>query len=428
MEPGIEYYYNQVIEWLQVNLLTVHAAVEWSCIVAGLAGAYVLGRFTRPRFVAWIGRSVRNEVVRSLILAPTGVGASLAFVAFAQVCIGLSVLLDHFPRWMFAASDLALAWVAIRLLTLLIPNRVLSRLVAVLIWLMALLQVCGLQAPLTAYLQGLTLSVGGTAISLYGAIKGVFLAVLCLQIASAVSRLVARWIRTSTGLSPSLQVLTGKLVNVVLYTAALLLAMSSVGIDLTSFAIFSSAVGVGVGFGLKTIFSNYIAGILLLADKSIKPGDTIEVGGVFGTVHHMFARYASVLTRDGKEYLIPNERMITNEVVNWTYSNKDIRLIIPVGVSYESDPHQVKTLLEEAASRTSRILKIPEPKARLAGFGDSSIDMELCVWISDANCGVGNVKSEVLFNIWDSFKENNITIPFPQREIRLLNTPEDKQD
>ncbi|MGE4424375.1 MAG: mechanosensitive ion channel family protein [Pseudodesulfovibrio sp.] len=418
---GLENYYNQIVAWLQANLLTTHAAVEWTCIAVGLAVAYVLGRFTRPKFVAWIERSVRNEVMRSIILTPTGVGTCLAFVFLAQVCIGVSVLLDYFPRWLFAASDLALAWVAIRLLTLLIPNRFLSRLLAVAIWLLALLQVSGLSTPMTAYLQGMTLSLGQTSISLYGAIKGVFLAALCLQIASAISRIMVKRIRTSTGLSPSLQVLIAKLVNIGLYTAALLLAMSSVGIDLTSFAIFSSAVGVGVGFGLKTIFSNYIAGILLLADKSIKPGDTIEVGGVFGTVRNMFARYALVLTRDGKEYLIPNEQMITNEVVNWTYSNKNIRLILPVGVAYGSDPHQVKALLEEAAAQTARILTSPAPQGRLAGFGDSCIDMELCFWISDASSGLGNVKSEVLFNIWDLFKEHGITIPFPQREIRLLN-------
>ncbi|WP_319581694.1 mechanosensitive ion channel domain-containing protein [uncultured Pseudodesulfovibrio sp.] len=425
---GFETYYNAILDWLQANLLTTHAAVEWSCILGGLAVAYALGRIARPRFVAWIERSVRNDVLRSIILTPTGVGTCLAFVFFAQICIGASVLLDYFPRWLFAASDLALAWVAIRLLTLLIPNRFLSRLLAVVIWLLALLQVSGLLQPMTTYLQGMNVSLGGASISLYGVIKGIFLAALCLQIASAVSKVMVRRIRTSAGLSPSLQVLIAKLVNIALYTAALLLAMSSVGIDLTSFAIFSSAVGVGVGFGLKTIFSNYIAGILLLADKSIKPGDTIEVGGVFGTVHNMFARYALVLTRDGKEYLIPNEQMITNEVVNWTYSNRNIRLIIPVGVAYGSDPHQVKDLLEQAADNTRRVLKSPAPLGRLAGFGDSAIEMELCFWIADANSGIGNVKSEVLFNIWDAFKEHGISIPFPQREVRLLNDLDGKTD
>jgi small-conductance mechanosensitive channel len=219
--------------------------------------------------------------------------------------------------------------------------------------------------------------------------------------------------------SPSVQVLLGKTVKVALFTIAILMAMSSVGIDLTSLAIFSSALGVGIGFGLQTIISNYVAGIILLMDRSIKPGDTIEVGGVFGVVSGVYGRFSSVKTRDGKEYLIPNEHFVTNEVINWTYSDTNIRLRIPVGVAYESDVNKALRLMEEAPKGMKRILTSPEPRAMLIEFGDSSVNLELRAWIADTNDGVTNIKSEVLKRIWDLFHENGVVFPFPQRDVLL---------
>lgn len=359
-------------------------------------------------------------MTRSMLLAPTGIGRCIIFLLFAQMGIGICILtMDTFPHWLFAAHDLAVAWVAIRLLTFIIPNRAMARVVALTIWSIAVLHILGLLEGLTVYLKGLSLNMGGANVSVYGALKGVLLAGLCLQIAALVSKFASGRIQSITDLSPSLKVLLSKVVNIALYTAALLFAMTSVGIDLTSLAIFSSALGVGVGFGLKTIFSNYIAGVLLLADSSIKPGDTIEVGTVFGVVEDMHARYASVLTRSGKEYLIPNEQLIANEVVNWTYSNKRIRLSIPVGVAYDTDLNYAKKHLEEAALNVTRVIKSPAPQARLIGFGDNSIDFELRFWIKDAESGVTNVKSEVLFKIWEAFKEHNIEFPFPQRDVAI---------
>jgi len=195
--------------------------------------------------------------------------------------------------------------------------------------------------------------------------------------------------------------------------------MSSVGIDLTSLAIFSSALGVGIGFGLKTVFSNYVAGILLLMDNSIKPGDTIEVGSVFGVVHDMHARYASVLTRDGTEFLIPNEQLISGEVVNWTYTDQNVRLKIPVGIAYDSDVEKALELLVEATKDVSRVLRHPAPAPRFVGFGDNSLDLQLRIWIKDAERGVTNVRSQVMLNIWRLFNEHGIEFPFPQRDVLI---------
>ena len=198
-----------------------------------------------------------------------------------------------------------------------------------------------------------------------------------------------------------------------------LVTLSTVGIDLTAFALFGGAVGVGLGFGFQKVFSNLISGILLLLDRSIKPGDVIEVGSTFGRIQALRARYAAVRTRDGTEYLIPNEDLITTRVVNWSFSNKLVRLKIPFGVSYDSDIVLARKLVLEAAAATSRVLKVPKPVCHLKDFGESSIDLELRIWINDPEKGVSNIGSEIRLAIWISFKEHGIEFPFPQRDVHL---------
>ena len=411
MDQWIESSLTQTVIWIHENVLTTFTAVQWACIFSAMAVAVIAGRIICPRFERWVEETVRNELLKSALLAISGVGHSLVFFFLAQICIGIFVLRDHFPHWLFAASDLAVAWIVIRLLSSLIPNKAIAKAAALCIWAITLLHILGLMVHIKAYLQGLSLDMGTTQITVYGAIKGLVMAALCLQIASVISTFTVKKIETSGDLSPTLQVLITKIVNILLYTAAILLAMTSVGIDLTSLTIFSGAIGVGIGFGLKTIFSNYVSGILLLVDNSIKPGDTIEVGGVLGTIRDMHGRYASLLTRDGKEYLIPNEQMIANEVINWTHSDEIVRLTIPVSIAYKTNKKTAKQLLEQAPDGVERVLKTPAPVARMVELGDNGIRMELRIWIADAEKGVKNVKSDILFNICDLFEENGIEFP-----------------
>ena len=195
------------------------------------------------------------------------------------------------------------------------------------------------------------------------------------------------------------------------------------------------AVGVGIGFGLQKVVSNLVSGLILLIDRSIKPGDVIEIEGTYGWINSLRARYASVITRDGKEHLIPNEDLITNRVINWSFSDRNVRVRVPIGISYDSNPRLAIELCLQAAKLTSRTLMDPEPKCLLTGFGDNSIDLELRFWIDDPSNGVGNVRSAVLLSIWDKFNENNIEIPYPQRDIRIRNIaptknpePDNKKD
>jgi small-conductance mechanosensitive channel len=217
--------------------------------------------------------------------------------------------------------------------------------------------------------------------------------------------------------------LIGNLIKIALICIAVLAGLNTVGIDLTAFAVFSGAIGVGVGFGLQKIVANFVSGIILLVERSIKPGDVIEVGHTFGHVVSLGARYAAVRGRDGKEYLIPNETLIGNQVINWSYSSPQVRVDAEFGVAYGSEPHQVRRLAIEAAAETPRVLAEPEPVCHITGFGESAINFVLRFWIDDPASGVTNIKGDVFLSLWASFKRHDIALPFPQRDLHLRTVP-----
>ncbi len=311
------------------------------------------------------------------------------------------------------AASLATAWVMIALVTGLIRNRFLYRLVAVSAWALAALSILGLLQPTTEALDAVAVVVGGLRITPLLAIKTIVLLMVTLWAANAVSDFLDKRVQSSTDLTPSIQVLIGKLIRLMLISFAILIVLSTVGIDLSALALFSGAVGVGLGFGLQKIVSNLVSGIILLVDKSIKPGDVISVGDHFGRVGSMGARYTSVDTRDGREYLIPNEDFITQRVANWTYSSDLVRLFVKFNTTYDSDPRKAQTAAVEAALSIERVLKKPTPQCMLTEFGATSIEFELWFWIKDPAAGITNVKSDVLLALWDTLAKQGVNIPKP---------------
>jgi len=209
------------------------------------------------------------------------------------------------------------------------------------------------------------------------------------------------------------------LVRYAMYIAIIPVILYGLGLDIAKITMLVTALSVGIGFGLQKIFSNLISGIIILLDKSIKRGDTIEVENIYGVITSMRARYISVRTRDGKEYLIPNESLLVNKVINWTHSDSSLRLCIPIGISYDSDLKLAIKLCLLSIANIDRILKTPTPNCLLMGFGDSSVNLEVRAWIGDPERGIENVTSEVLLAIWDTFKKHSISIPFPQRDIHV---------
>jgi len=321
-----------------------------------------------------------------------------------------------------AALTLATAWFVISVLTRVIRNRTVARTVGILIWGYVALVVVGIDAAVLAALDGPALTLGRMRVSLLLALKVVAVTVALVWLAVFLGNMFAHWIDRSEDLSPSFKVLIGKLAKIGLILLAGAFALAATGVDLTALAVFSGAVGVGIGFGLQKVVSNFISGIIILLDKSIKPGDTISLGDTFGWVRDLRARFVSVLTRDGREYLIPNEDFITQRVVNWSFSSEYVRIDVDFGVAYDSDPHAVSRLAIETAKTIERVAAYREPVCWLTAFGASSLDFKLRFWISDPRSGLTNVRGQVLIALWDAFKAAGISIPFPHREI-FMRTP-----
>jgi len=311
------------------------------------------------------------------------------------------------------------AWIVIKMAAAMFKESGWSRLIALTAWTIAALSILNLLDPTVELLDALAVSLGDLRISVLSVGKGLFVLSVLLWLASLGSQLLENRVHNLPNLTPSVQVLFSKLMKIAFYSIAILAALHSVGIDLTAFAVFSGAVGLGVGFGLQKVVSNLISGVILLMDKSVKPGDVIAIGDQFGWINSLGARYVSLITRDGTEFLIPNEDLISQQVENWSHSHQLVRLKIPFGVAYDSDIRKTLEVVEAVVGDIDRVLSDPQPKGRMVGFGDSSIDLELRVWIRDPRNGVANIKSEIMLNILDALRENAIEIPFPRREVYL---------
>ena len=273
-------------------------------------------------------------------------------------------------------------------------------------------------------MDSLALTVGDSRISVWVGLVGLMVMAVVLALGYFGSRIASRAIGRVSRLDLSRRLLLEKFVAMLVWAVAVMVGIDVLGIDLTALAVFSGAFGLAVGFGLQKTFGNLIAGMILLLDRSIKPGDVIAIADqagnyTFGQIRRIGIRAVSLTTRDQKEYLIPNENLMINQVENWSYSSRNVRMQVPVGVSYSADMARAEELMLQAARACKRILEVPPPTVWMDSFGDNSVNFVIHCWISDPEEGLGNVRSEVLKNLWWLFKENGIEIPFPQRDINL---------
>jgi small-conductance mechanosensitive channel len=326
-------------------------------------------------------------------------------------------------------ATLATAWLAIALVARLVRNRTLRRIFKWAMWVYATLVALNLTDDVAEFLDGVAISIGDLHISVLGIIKATLLIGVLLTLARVGTRAAERGLKNNDDITPSMQVLLAKGIQVVLYGAVFLAAIRTLGFDLTGIALLSGAIGVGIGFGLQKVVSNLISGIIILMDRSIKPGDVISLGDTFGWINALGARYVSVVTRDGREYLIPNEDLITSQVVNWSHSDKFVRLDLEFGTSYDDDPHKVRATAIKSVKAVGRVLSggSHEPVCHITGFGDSSVDYVLRFWISDPTKGLTNIRGNVYLALWDAFQAEGISLPFPQREVRLLSDADPQQ-
>lgn len=288
------------------------------------------------------------------------------------------------------------------------------------IWGMVVLHILGLLPVVIEVLNEYALTLGSTRISLYMVTSFVLSIALLSLVALWLTNGIQALLRRADSFDESIKLVLSKLTRFLLLTMAVVVAMVTAGIDLTAFAVFGGALGVGIGLGLQRIVSNFVSGIILAFEESIRPGDVISVGDTFGEVRGLHARHIEVRNRDGKDILIPNETLLTSEIVNWSHGDKNVRFHLPVQISYQDDPEIAMALLEQAARDTTRVLSDPAPAARLMGFGDNGINLDLRLWVNDPENGVNNVRSETYVRIWRAFHAAGITIPYPQRDVRLI--------
>ncbi len=403
-------------EFSSLRLLGQLGLIALAAVIATVAATLIRRRVELNALT--LGWPQFLQTVARLLLANLG---SMIFVLTMVIMQAATVSLDLQGRFnlLHVAASLVTAWVVIALVAGLIRNQFVYRLVAASAWTIAALSILGLLQPTMTTLNSFAIVIGGLRVTPLLVIKTSVLLMLTLWAANTASDFLDRRVQSSADLTPSIQVLIGKLIRLLLITFAILIALSTVGIDFSALALFSGAVGVGLGFGLQKIVSNLVSGIILLADKSIKPGDVISVGDSFGWVGSMGARYTSIVTREGREFLIPNEDFVTQRVINWSYSNDEVRLDVAFGVSYASDPHKICQIAMEATKTVPRVLISPAPVCHLKAFGNSSLDFTLRFWIRDPVDGVTNVRGQVLLALWDAFKREGIEIPYPVRDVRI---------
>ncbi|HEX4506617.1 MAG TPA: mechanosensitive ion channel domain-containing protein [Alphaproteobacteria bacterium] len=393
----------------------------------GVQAVYILGALLLMRLAGYPLKRLLAERLERMRFGP----AHQLLLALLRVVPWLILLLlvwagrlafheaGRHARLLHLAENLALAWVVIRFTSGLVRNHRIATAIAIAAWLLAALNIVGLLDPAIHLMDSMGVTIGHFRLSLLLVVKSIIFLTVLLWAANISSRVIEQRLTTFQTMAPAMQVLAAKLAKVVLITLAVVIALNAVGIDLTAFAVFSGAIGVGIGFGLQKVVSNLISGVILLLDRSIKPGDVIEIAGTYGWITRLNARFVSVSTRDGIEHLIPNEDLITQRVTNWSYSDEKVRLHVPVGIGYRSDVRQAMALCIESAKDVKRVLEAPAPICLLKGFGDSSIDLELRFWIRDPRNGTANVRSEVMLGIWDRFRENDIELPFPQRDLHI---------
>ena len=397
---------------------------EWTLLqVALIALAWVVAQFAgkalERRLERW-ARGIRgNPDLLRLVITTIRRSHWVVFVGVLFV-LRLGMIAADLPDALVATVLLlAAAWLVLSVLTRLIRNRTLAQAVAAIGWIYVAVLVLGLGAPVGQALDYMAISIGEVRISALLVIRAALVVTGVVWLALFVSHVIEGRIARADDMSASGKVLFSKLIRIVLVIGAGAFALTATGVDLTALTVISGAVGVGIGFGLQKVVSNFISGILILLDRSVKPGDTIEVGETFGWITELRARFVSVVTRDGRKYLIPNEDFITQQVINWSYSDQNVRIDVEFGVSYDADPHRVTAVAIAAAKGIARVSAFKEPVCWMTAFGDYALQFKLRFWINDPQNGLTNVRGQVLLALWDAFKAEGIEIPIPRQDVRL---------
>jgi small-conductance mechanosensitive channel len=395
------------------------AAVALGLVIAALALGWLAGRYPGTQLAQFWSRHLHGH----------GEGLHLRVCRIARhgtATILLAIILAAWPWQPLAALSIgfaegaAAARLSIAVLRGLNLPRWAAWTFAALVFTAIFSNAIGGFAMVQETLGRVGVQVGQRRFTLLSALTIAITVLLLFAGVRLVNRVLAQWVASARGFDPTQKLLFQKLAGIAAVVVAFFIGVDLLEIDLTAFTVFSGAFGLAVGFGMQKTIGNLIAGIILLMDRSIKPGDVIVVGDSFGWVNKIGVRAVSVVTRDGKEHLIPNENLMTQEVENWSYTDRNVRVRIPVTVSYACDLKLAQELMLRAAAESPRVLDSPKSNVWLMAFGENGLEHEILAWINDPESGVGNVRSDVLNRLWCLFKENGITVPLPQREVRMV--------
>lgn len=346
--------------------------------------------------MVWLGQLVISHWYNANLLEL----ASRLLIAMAVIRLAVYVL-----RYVFSPSG----WL-----------RATENVFSTVVWLILVLHVTGLLPDIIAALDSVRFNIGKSAVSLWLVIQGLFTVLVTVFIALWLSRLIENKLMQATNININMRVVINKVIRIAFVFIAVLVALSAVGLDITLLSVFGGALGVGLGFGLQKIASNYVSGFIILLDESMSLGDFVTIGSYYGSVQELRSRYMVLRQLDGTDVIIPNETLITSAVVNHTATRRRVKIALPIQVGYDTDLRATLELMKEVAGRHSRVMKEPAPDAKLVGFGESGIDLNLTVWVPDPENGAGDIPSTVYLNLWDEFKARGISIPFPQREVHVF--------
>ena len=418
---------NDLLAWLKAQGLAIpegSEAIETGIvallIVVALGAGWAAGRWLGPRGAALWARYLGQHV--------EGIGDRVGGIIGYAVAASLLTTLFVVGDWPPLAALLigfflgaTVAQTAVEVLRGLRIPRWMAWPAAFILFVATFSYATGGLAPIRARLSAIGLPIGTRFLSLYTLIVAL-LTIVCLFAAIRLAnRVIGHAILRTDSFDPTQKLLTQKLAGIAIIVVAFFVGIDLLDIDLTTFAVFSGALGLAVGFGLQKTIGNLIAGIILLLDRSIKPGDVIVVADKeVGWVNKIGVRAVSVITRDGKEHLIPNEDLMTKQVENWSYTDRNVRIRVPVSVAYESDLALAQQLMLRAAAESPRVLDNPKSNIWLTEFGDNGVKHEILVWINDPQSGIGSVRSDVLNRLWVLFKDHGIVIPYPQRDVRII--------
>lgn len=409
----LERSFTQPIGWLEIGIS-----------IALMIATYYLSEFfikRRPAVAGrkWSGlRHIINRLMWPVLMLICSVIALYVWNVFELRSVWLRLLIMA-ARWMILIR-LVLALVHAALPTHKITDW-LERFLSGTLWICFVIWVSGIDDLILNVLKHTKLSIGSIDLSVYMILTGLMWVAVVLTFAMWLSRLVENWLMKNEHMDINLRIVVSKIVKAMLAVLAILIALPLVGIDLTVLSVFGGAVGVGVGFGLQKVASNYISGFIILGDRSIRPGDRLTVNGFTGYVTKITSRFVVLQSTVGGEALIPNETFITSTVINESYTAKSLWQSLDIQVAYHTDLALAMRIMEEAAAAQERVQHDPAPKSFLTNFGENGVDLRLGFWVKDPENGFAGLFSAILLDIWKRFNENDIEFPYPQREVRIIN-------